>query len=97
MRAGEFDVIGCIVETDERREYFDFSPVFATIEVPIFFRRDISGITGLASLKGFPVGVKIGDQHIDILKAAVSAVPGRQHRRRLSAPRFKNRSPSIPC
>src|ERR1700720_529619 len=69
MRAGEFDVIDSIVETAERREYFDFTPTYAAIDVPIFFRNDISGITDLASLKGFPVGVKTGDQHIDILKA----------------------------
>src|ERR1700731_5099686 len=69
MRAGEFDVIDCIVETAERRDYFDFTPTYASIEVPIFFRDDISGITDIASLKGFPVGVKTGDQHIDKLKA----------------------------
>jgi PAS domain S-box-containing protein len=69
MRAGEFDVIDCIVETAERRDYFDFTPTYAAIDVPIFFRNDISGITDLASLKGFPVGVKTGDQHIDKLKA----------------------------
>jgi PAS domain S-box-containing protein len=69
MRAGEFDVIDCVVETAERRDYFDFTPTYAAIDVPIFFRNDISGITDLASLKGFPVGVKTGDQHIDKLKA----------------------------
>jgi PAS domain S-box-containing protein len=69
MRAGEFDVIDSVVETTERREYFDFTPAYATIEASIFFRNDISGITDLASLKGFPVGVKAGDQHIDKLKA----------------------------
>ncbi|MDB6027291.1 MAG: sensor hybrid histidine kinase, partial [Verrucomicrobiales bacterium] len=69
MRAGQFDVIDSIVETAARREYFDFTPPFTTMEVPIFFRKDISGITDLASLKGFPMGVKTGDQHIDIFKA----------------------------
>jgi signal transduction histidine kinase len=69
MRAGEFDVIDSIVETAERREYFDFTPTYAAIDVPIFFRNDISGISDLASLKGFPVGVKTGDQHIERLKA----------------------------
>ncbi len=68
MRAGEFDVIDCIVETPERRNDFDFTPAYATVEASIFFRDDISGITDLASLKGFPVGVKAGDQHIDRLK-----------------------------
>jgi PAS domain S-box-containing protein len=67
MRAGEFDVIDSIVETPERRRYFDFTPGYASIEASIFFRDDISGITGLASLNGFPVGVKAGDQHIDRL------------------------------
>ena len=75
MRAGEFDVIDCIVETAERRDYFDFTPAYATIEASIFFRNDIAGITDLASLQGFPVGVKVGDQHIDRLKeSGVSTV-----------------------
>jgi PAS domain S-box-containing protein len=69
MEAGEFDVIDEIVETPGRRERFDFTAAYAVIEVPIFFRDDISGITDLASLKGFPVGVKQGDQHIDRLVA----------------------------
>ena len=69
MRAGEFDVIDSIVQTAERQDYFDFTPAYTTIEASIYFRKDISGITDLASLKGFPVGVKTGDQHIDKLKA----------------------------
>jgi PAS domain S-box-containing protein len=69
MRAGEFDVIDSIVETPERRAYFDFTPAYTTIEASIYFRSDISGISDLASLKGFPVGAKTGDQHIDQLKA----------------------------
>ena len=69
MRAGEFDVIDSIVETAERRDSFDFTQAYTTIEASIYFRHDISGITDLASLKGFPVGVKTGDQHIDKLKA----------------------------
>src|SRR5258706_8067668 len=69
VRAGEFDVIDSIVETAERRDYLDFTPSYTTIEASIFFRNDISGISDLSSLKGFPVGVKTGDQHIDQLKA----------------------------
>jgi signal transduction histidine kinase len=70
MRAGEFDVIDCIVETAERRDYFDFTPAYTMIEASIYFRNDISGISDVASLRGFPLGVKAGDQHIDQLKAA---------------------------
>jgi two-component system, NarL family, sensor kinase len=69
MRAGEFDVIDAIVETPERREYFDFTPAYTPIEASVFFRDDISAITDIGSLKGFPVGVKAGDQHVDKLKA----------------------------
>ena len=69
MRAGEFDVIDCIVETARRRDDFDFTAPYTTIEASIYFRKDISGITDLASLKGFPVGVKTGDQHTDRIKA----------------------------
>ena len=69
MRLGEFDVIDGIVETAERLGYFDFSPAYNTIEASIYFRKEISGITDLASLKGFSVGVKAGDQHIGKLKA----------------------------
>ena len=69
MRAGEFDVIDSIIETAERRDYFDFTPAYTTIEASIFFHKDISGISDLASLKGFPVAVTAGDQHIDQLKA----------------------------
>jgi PAS domain S-box-containing protein len=69
MRAGEFDVIDSIFETADRQAYFDFTPAYATIEASIYFRKDISGIIDLASLKRFQVGVKAGDQHIDQLKA----------------------------
>ena len=56
MRAGEFDVIDCIVETAERRDYFEFTPSYATIEASIFFRSDISGIKDLASAASPPSG-----------------------------------------
>jgi len=68
MRAGEFDVIDCVVDTAERRDYLDFTPAYAMVEASIFFHKDISGIADIESLQGFPVGVKTGDQHIDRLR-----------------------------
>ncbi|HMH19449.1 MAG TPA: transporter substrate-binding domain-containing protein [Burkholderiales bacterium] len=69
MRAGEFDVIDDIVETPERRDYLDFTPPYATIGASIFFRSNISGITDLASLKGFSVGAKTDGYLMHELKA----------------------------
>ncbi len=68
MAAGEFDVIDTIFKTDRRLALYDFTSPYQKIDVPIFFNRDISGITDAASLKGFPVAVKAGDAAIDRLK-----------------------------
>lgn len=69
MAAGKADVIDTMFETEARLKLYDFSPPYATIEVPIFFDKDISGIAGLDSLRGFTVGVKDGDACIDRLLA----------------------------
>jgi PAS domain S-box-containing protein len=89
MRAGDFDVIDSIVETPERQREFDFTSPYATVEAAIFFRDTISGITDVASLKGFPVGVKIGDQHIDKLLGHDVAVmvPFHNYRQMIDAAR----------
>jgi PAS domain S-box-containing protein len=68
MRAGEFEVIDTVFKTPERASYWEFSKPYARIDVPVFFRKDISGITGLDSLKGFPVAAKAGDAAADLLK-----------------------------
>jgi ABC-type amino acid transport substrate-binding protein len=68
MKAGEFDVIDTVFKTRERTAYWDFSKPYARIKVPVFFRKDISGIAGLGSLKGFPVAAKAGDAAVDLLK-----------------------------
>ncbi len=67
MRKGEFDVIDTIFETPERRKIYSFTPAYAQLDVPIFFSRQIQGITDVDSLKGFPVAVKEGDAVIDVL------------------------------
>lgn len=68
MKAGEFDVIDGIFKTEERSGWLDFSRPYADIEVPIFFDKNISGVTDPTSLKGFPVSTKTGDAAVDLLK-----------------------------
>lgn len=68
MKAGEFDVLDSVFVTPERTAYLDFSKPYATIKVPIFFRTTISGITDLASIKGFPVAAKTGDADVRLLQ-----------------------------
>ncbi len=81
MRAGEFDVIDTIFKTDARTAYFDFTEAYARIEVPIFFGRELSGITDIESLRGFPVGVKAGDAAQDLLleRGITTLVPFRNY------------------
>ena len=67
MRAGDFDVADTIFKTPEREEVFDFTPPYARIQVPIFFRNTISGISTLDSLHGFSVAAKAGDHAADML------------------------------
>lgn len=68
MKRGNFDVIDTISYNTERAKIFDFSKPYATIDVPIFFQKNISGITDVASLKGFTVAAKKGDNSINVLK-----------------------------
>lgn len=63
------DVIDTIFETEPRKLIYAFSAPYASIEVPIFFHKSLSGITDAASLRGFSVGVKDGDACIDTLQA----------------------------
>ncbi|CAH2030435.1 ATP-binding protein [Trichlorobacter ammonificans] len=67
MRAGEFDVIDTIFKTDERLKYYDFTPPYQTIDVPVYYAAELSGIRDASSLKGFTVAVKEGDAVIEFL------------------------------
>lgn len=69
MEEGAFDVIDTIFFNEKRAKIFDFTKPYQEIEVPIFFHQDISGITDVRSLRGFPVAVKKGDTAVDFLKA----------------------------
>lgn len=67
MKASEVDVIDTIFKTEERSGWLDFTKPYARLEVPIFFDKEISGITDAASLRGFIVAAKRGDNTVDIL------------------------------
>jgi diguanylate cyclase (GGDEF)-like protein/PAS domain S-box-containing protein len=69
MQAGEFDVIDTIFLNESRAKFYDFSKPYETINVPIYFQNDISGIIDAKSLKGFPVAVKANDAVIEFLKS----------------------------
>jgi diguanylate cyclase (GGDEF)-like protein/PAS domain S-box-containing protein len=68
MKNNEYDVIDTMFYNKERALSLDFSKPYATIDVPIFFNQNISGITDIDSLRGFPVAVKKGDNSESILK-----------------------------
>jgi len=70
MLNGEFDVIDTIFYNDERAKIYDFSSPYAKIDVPIFYNRNISGISGPSTVRGFVIGVKSGDNVISVLKKA---------------------------
>ncbi|MFQ3621408.1 MAG: transporter substrate-binding domain-containing protein [Spirochaetales bacterium] len=67
MFQGKFDVIDTIFMTEERLKYLDYTAPYYSIEVPIFFHRDISGIAFAQDLSGFVVGVKSGDAVVSFL------------------------------
>jgi PAS domain S-box-containing protein len=69
MEAGNFDVVDTIFFNEERAKLYSFSAPYADIDVPIYFRNNISGLTDAASLKGFQVGVKAKDNAIYYLKS----------------------------
>ncbi len=69
MQAGEFDVIDTIFRNERREHIYEFSKPYAQIDVPIFFRTDISGIQDEHDLSGFAVGVKAGDSAVEVLKS----------------------------
>ena len=61
MRAGQADVLDTVFQTPERAQYYDFTPPYAQIKVPIYAHKTLGGIGDLSSLKGFTIGVKAGD------------------------------------
>jgi diguanylate cyclase (GGDEF)-like protein/PAS domain S-box-containing protein len=70
MAKGQADVIDTIFRTPEREAQYDFTDSYADLPVPIFVHESITGITDVASLHGFLVGVKNGDACADRLAAS---------------------------
>ena len=68
MKEGEFDVIDTLFKTEERLGYLDFTEPYAKIEQSVFFRTGISGITDMASLRGFAVASKTGGASTNLLR-----------------------------
>ena len=60
MEAGAYDVIDTMFENEPRQARYDFGPPYARIDVPIFFSRELAGISGPDDLAGFIVGAKEG-------------------------------------
>ena len=65
---GQADVIDTLFFTEERARQYDFTKPYATIDVPVFFHKNLGGIVDIASLQGFTIGVKAGDACVEVLK-----------------------------
>lgn len=73
MEAGNGDVIDTFFYTSERATRYLYSAPYASIDVPVFFHRSISGINAISDLRGFRIAVKEGDACVDVLlKAGVT-------------------------
>ncbi len=68
MLNGQADVIDTIFFTEKRAKLYDFTKPYATLEVPVFFNKNIGGIVNIASLQGLTIGVKAGDACIEVLE-----------------------------
>ncbi|MHB1173750.1 MAG: EAL domain-containing protein [Sulfuriferula sp.] len=70
MMTRHADVIDTVFRTPERERTLDFTPPYEQIPVAIYAYSHIGGITDLNTLRGFMVGVKVGDACVDKLEAA---------------------------
>jgi len=68
MARGDFDVIDTMFRNPQRERSFDFSEPYARIDVPLFFRKELSGIRDASSLGNLRVAVKRGDNAILFLR-----------------------------
>jgi PAS domain S-box-containing protein len=60
LKNGSADVIDAIAYTEGRSPLYEFSPAYADVDARVFFRKSISGINDVASMRGFAIGAKDG-------------------------------------
>nr|MDA3787351.1 transporter substrate-binding domain-containing protein [Desulfobacula sp.] len=65
---GQADVIDTIFFTEKRAKQYDFTKPYTTIDVPVFFHKNLGGIIDIESLQGFTIGVKKGEACIEVFK-----------------------------
>jgi len=66
---GQVHILETVFITPERAKLYKFSRPYADIKVPVFFKKELSGIQNINDLKGFSIGVKAGDAVIDMLRS----------------------------
>jgi len=69
FRAGQFDVIDAITTTPERQRTLLFSTSWITLDVVLYYRDNIRGVTDLSSVRGFQIGAVKGDACVDLLQS----------------------------
>lgn len=67
--SGQAQVLETVFSTDERRLKYEFNAPYAEINVPVFCRKDLTGVTKIEDLQSYVIGVKDGDAVIEYLKA----------------------------
>ena len=60
VRRGRADIIEAIAFTPARAVLYEFSPPYGQIEARVFFHQSVTGINGVATMRGFTVGAKDG-------------------------------------
>ncbi|MBN8726396.1 MAG: EAL domain-containing protein [Xanthomonadales bacterium] len=69
LQSGRADVIEAIYRTPGREASYAFTPGFATSSHTIYAHRRVLGVTDVASLRGFPVGVQEGNACAEVLQS----------------------------
>jgi len=68
VKLGKADVIDSLFYSEERDRFFDFSKPFSKVSTRIFFHKNLKHIRNLKDIRGYLVGVQIGDYTVAYLK-----------------------------